>query len=140
MTMSAIISRTNDCVINVLDLNPTDHLPDDVYAIASDAAKIGDKYDQATGTFSAPPAPPPVSQVPQEVSAAQAKVALHNAGLLDAIQTYVDASTDPTLKIAWASASAFRRDGLLVTQLAPQFNLDAAALDALFTAAGAIQL
>jgi hypothetical protein len=85
-----------------------------------------------------PPAP-----VPQTVSMAQARLALIGAGLFSTIDAGLKALPEPqrtTALTAWEYAPTVSRNGALVTTLAGQFGLTEAQLDALFTAAAAIEL
>jgi hypothetical protein len=85
----------------------------------------------------------PVSLVPQTVSMAQARLALIGAGLFSAIDAGLKALPEPqrtTALTAWEYAPTVSRNGALVTTLAGQFGLTEAQLDALFTAAAAIEL
>lgn len=84
--------------------------------------------------------PPPV---PQTVSMAQARLALIGAGLFSAIDAGLKALPEPqrtTALTAWEYAPTVSRSGSLVNTLAGQFGLTDAQLDALFTAAAAIEL
>jgi hypothetical protein len=84
--------------------------------------------------------PPPV---PQTVSMAQARLALIGAGLFTAIDAGLKALPEPqrtTALTAWEYAPNVSRNGALVTTLGSQFGLTEAQLDALFTAAAAIEL
>lgn len=82
------------------------------------------------------PAPP---SVPQSVTRAQAKIALHRIGKLVPIQSYIDASEDVELKLWWNEASEFRRDNQYVNNLAPAFSMTQEDLDDVFrTAAGIV--
>jgi hypothetical protein len=85
----------------------------------------------------------PVSVVPQTVSMAQARLALIGAGLFSTIDAGLKALPEPqrtTALTAWEYAPTVSRNGALVTTLAGQFGLTEAQLDALFTAAAAIEL
>jgi hypothetical protein len=84
--------------------------------------------------------PPPV---PQSVSMAQARQALMDAGLFDAIDGGLNALPDgPTKRKAltfWEYSPTVSRNGELVTMLAAQFGLKDEQLDALFLAAAEIK-
>lgn len=88
-----------------------------------------------------PPAPEPnASSVPQVVSAFQAKAALMQAGLYDAINAALTAPDAPALaKLAWETARDFERGSPTVAGIGAQFGLDDAQLDALFIAAAQIK-
>jgi hypothetical protein len=84
--------------------------------------------------------PPPI---PQSVSMAQARQALMDAGLFDAIDNGLNALPDgPTKRKAltfWEYSPTVSRNGELVTMLAAQFGLNDEQLDALFLAATEIK-
>lgn len=73
------------------------------------------------------------------VSMRQARLALLNAGLLDQVNTTIDAIQDPAEKeaasIAWEYAAEIRRLDPWVVRLGSALGLDDGALDALFTSA-----
>ena len=87
-----------------------------------------------------PPAPEPnASAVPQVVSAFQAKAALMQAGLYDAINAALTSADAPPLaKLAWETAREFERGSPTVAGIGAQFGLSDAQLDALFAAASQI--
>lgn len=75
-----------------------------------------------------------------EVSRFQARVALHNFGLFDAVDKALSAPDAPFLaKEAWASASVFKRLSPTVTAMAGILGLTDEQLDELFRAALEIQ-
>ena len=81
----------------------------------------------------AQPAPEPA--VSFAVTQRQARLALHAAGLLGAVQAAIDAMQEPDrteAQIAWDYASEVRRDDPLVQSLAPALGLTPEQLDALF--------
>ena len=76
--------------------------------------------------------------VPAEVTMRQARLALHAAGKLTAVNAAINALPDPTKTAAlieWEYSSTVRRDSRFVALLGPALGLDAAGLDALFIAA-----
>jgi hypothetical protein len=82
------------------------------------------------------PAPPII--VPTEVTMRQARLALHAAGKLVAVNAAIAALPDPpktAALIEWEYSSTVRRDSQFVAMLGPALGLDAAGLDALFIAA-----
>jgi len=84
---------------------------------------------------------PPVDGVPQVVTRAQAKAALAQAGLLDAVQTIMDDPETPILyRIAWNDAQEFRRTSPTLAALAVLMSLSEQDLDNLFTVAAGIEL
>jgi len=69
----------------------------------------------------------------------QAKAALHNAGLLDAVTALInDTTTDPLVVLAWNNVTEFRRTSAMIVSLAAKLNLSDTQLDDLFTAAAKI--
>lgn len=82
--------------------------------------------------------PPEPTAVPQEVTMRQARLALHAAGKLTAVNAAISALPDPpktAALIEWEYSSTVRRDSQFVAMLGPALGLDSAALDALFVAA-----
>ena len=82
------------------------------------------------------PASPPI--IPQEVTMRQARLALHAAGKLAAVNAAINALPDPpktAALIEWEYSSTVRRDSQFVALLGPALGLDTAGLDALFIAA-----
>ena len=80
----------------------------------------------------------PRVEVPQEVTMRQARLALHAAGKLAAVNAAINALPDPPRSAAlieWEYSSTVRRDSQFVSMLGPALDLDAAGLDALFIAA-----
>lgn len=76
--------------------------------------------------------------VPIEVTMRQARLALHAAGKLAAVNAAIAALPEPpktAALIEWEYSSMVRRDSQFVSMLGPALGLDAAALDALFVAA-----
>lgn len=69
--------------------------------------------------------------VPQVVTRRQAKLALLDAGVLDAAEAAI-AAGDAEAKINWNDALEFRRDNPLVLAIGAALSLDAAAIDDLF--------
>lgn len=86
--------------------------------------------NMATGEWSAPTLP-----VPQAVGRAQAKIWLHRAGKLTAVQTYIDGANDAELSLWWDEATTFERQNPHILALAAGFDID---LDTAFREAAAI--
>lgn len=81
-----------------------------------------------------PPEPgPPV--VPASVTRAQALVALHEAGLLPAVEAAVEAHSYEVLRIWWRNALSFERANPYLNALAGELELTDADIDGLFIAA-----
>lgn len=81
--------------------------------------------------------------VPQTVTMAQARIALQSAGKLASIQAGLEALPEPQRSVAltaWEYAPTVSRSGSLVNTLSGQFGMSEEELDALFVAAGAIEL
>lgn len=94
-----------------------------------------------TGTEEAPVwarIPPPVEErrAAMVCSRMQARIALHQAGLLAGVEAAV-AQADPVAQIAWADATEFRRDSPTIAALAAALEppLTDEQLDTLFEAA-----
>ena len=82
--------------------------------------------------------PAVVVPAPAEVTMRQARLALHAAGKLAAVNAAINALPDPpktAALIEWEYSNAVRRDSQFVALLGPALGLDAAGLDALFIAA-----
>ena len=76
----------------------------------------------------------PVATVPTLVTPAQAKVALYNAGMLDAVEAAIATSYRP-IRIYWDSASVFDRNHPYILGIGALLGLSDAQMDALFLAA-----
>lgn len=75
--------------------------------------------------------------IPQEVTRFQAKAALLNAGLLDAV-TAAMAKADAITQLAWVEAVSFKRQSPMVLTMAKALSITDSTLDGLFTAAAQI--
>jgi hypothetical protein len=91
----------------------------------------------AEGNTPNPYVPPP-APVPDAVTPFQAKAALLNAGLLDAVLAAIAAAPRIT-QLAWAEATEFRRTSPTVLMLAASLGLTSTQLDDLFKAAKEIE-
>lgn len=101
---------------------------------------ITEQIGGATVMRLAKPAPMP-APVPT-VTRRQALRALHDAGLLGAIETAIGnlpPEQQALARIDWDNAQEFRRDFPLLAQLAGAIGLTSAQIDSLFAAAAAIQ-
>lgn len=81
---------------------------------------------------STPVLPP---QVPSRVTMRQARLALHDAGLLTVVESAIDAMPEPpktTARIEWDYASEVHRASAFVALLSAALELDEQALDNLF--------
>jgi hypothetical protein len=116
-----------------------ERFPAEVAATIVDAPPgVAEWWAYAGGAFSAPAAPV-ASAVPSSISPAQARIALHNAGLLDRVEAAVSAA-DIVTQIAWAQATSIERDSPTVAALSAALGLTDAQIDDLFTAAAAIRV
>jgi len=87
------------------------------------------------------PEPDPGPGVPQEVTMRQARLALLNAGLLDAAQGVIDALPMPqrrAAQIEWEYALSVRRDHPLIAVMIAQGLATEAEVDGLFMAAAGL--
>lgn len=110
---------------------------DEAIALAPDQA-CAPGYAYAAGVFT-PPAPAVV--VPAAVTMRQARRALLAAGLLSAVETAIDALSEPersAARIEWEYSSEVQRHNGFVAQLAPALGLSDAQLDALFVSAATL--
>ena len=105
--------------------------PDGGTLIASDTANVGDTYDGTTFT----PGPPPAPVVPATVTAAQLRLALANANLLNAVNAAVAAASQES-QTYWGYAKGFDRTNPLVTQIGAAIGQTSAQMDAVFIQAG----
>ena len=86
-----------------------------------------------------PNAPTPGPSIPQSVTAFQAKAALLDAGLLDAVEAMMASPDTPRIvKLAWSEALTFERQSPTVQSLGSALGLDDAALDSLFVHASGL--
>ena len=105
-------------------------------AVLSATAGPGDAY--SGGNFTRPE---PEVVVPAEVTMRQARLALLGAGLLDDVESAINAMSDPAkaaARIEWDYSNTLRRDHPLVATLGAGLGLTGGQLDDLFIAAGAL--
>lgn len=76
--------------------------------------------------------------VPYSVTPFQAKAALFAAGLLPAVEAAI-AAAPKIAQLAYSDATEFTRDSPTIAELSAQLGLTSAQIDALFTAAAAIE-
>jgi hypothetical protein len=77
--------------------------------------------------------------VPETVSSAQARVALHTAGLLEPIEAIIAAPETPVpVRIFWEYETVFWRESPAINQLAGVAGITQEQLDELFRAAALI--
>lgn len=78
--------------------------------------------------------------VPDQVTAYQAKAALHLAGHYASVQAIMaDPDTDPLAVIAWENASNFGRVSPFIASIGPVLGLSESDIDQLFQDAAAIE-
>lgn len=90
----------------------------------------------AQGGFEAPLVQP--APIPAEVTVFQGCAALQQAGILDEVEAYFAATTDPFEKLVWQKMTAFRRDSPLMANVGAMFGLTDAQIDDLFRFAATI--
>ena len=73
------------------------------------------------------------------ISPVQAKIALHRAGLLTAVESMI-AAADIETQLAWSEATSFNRNSPILTSMAAALGLSETQLDNLFTTALTIQV
>lgn len=74
------------------------------------------------------------------VSRFQGRAALHQAGLLEQVNTLInDPETDPLTAMAWEDATEFQRNSVTLVFLADQLGLSDTQVDDLFRQAATIQ-
>lgn len=84
--------------------------------------------------------PTPVVVIPQEVTRYQARAALYQSGLLEAVEVEIaKPETDMMLKLAWQDALTFKRNSSFVTGMAAILELSEEQLDQLFILAEGIE-
>jgi len=81
---------------------------------------------------------PPPPQIPTQVTAYQAKMALLNANLYQTVESLVISSQDQALKIAWNNANMFDRQSPFITSIGNELNLSNDQIDDLFISASKI--
>lgn len=128
---AAIVS--GGVVRNVIEVTSLSFLPGLVEI--TDGFGIGDLWDGVK--FSKPPAPDPVPVIPASITMRQARLALLDAGLLDDVETAMQAAPRAD-QITWEFASAVERASPLVQNMAAALSLSEADLDQLFITAAAL--
>ena len=83
------------------------------------------------------PAEVPEPAIPSTVNMYQARIALHQAGLLATVQAGIGQMSQEA-QIKWEFAPTVRREDALTAAMATALNLSDAQLDGLFTTAAAI--
>lgn len=118
----------NNIVINRIIVDSLGVLPN---LVAGENAVIGAQYDPQTGEFT-----PPQQQtiVPAEVTRRQAVLALYDAGMLSAVESWV-ASVGGELEIYWKHSLVFRRNHAFVEAARIELGLTHQQMDGLFISA-----
>lgn len=82
---------------------------------------------------------PDAPVVPQSVTPYQARMALHNAGMLPAVEALMaHPETDQAARLAWEYATVVERHSPFIAVLSPALGLSDQQIDNLFIAAAAI--
>jgi len=112
------------------------------YTIPADESKIN-YLAEITGGIVIPESEVIVNEyieVPVYVERYQARVALHNAGLLEQVESIMaDESTDIVAREAWNGSSVIRRDSVTVASFIEVLGLTSEQADNLFIAASRIE-
>ena len=81
-----------------------------------------------------------VISIPQEVTKFQAKVALYQAGMLEAVEAEISKpETQMEMKLAWQDAQTFKRTSSFVNGMASLLGLTDQQVDDLFVLAAGIE-
>lgn len=81
-----------------------------------------------------------VISIPQEVTKFQAKVALYQSGLLEAVEAEISKpETQMEMKLAWQDAQTFKRTSSFVIGMASLLGLTEQQLDDLFILAASVE-
>lgn len=111
------------------------------WVVCSDNVGPGFVVNASRTTFTAPPPPAPPSPVPAKITMRQARLALFTAGLLNAVNTTINALPSPAKDkalIEWEYSNDVLRHNGFVEQLAPALGLTDAQIDALFITGAAL--
>jgi hypothetical protein len=95
------------------------------------AAAMAGEFGPVAEYVPPPPTPPPV---PAVISRRQARLALLNAGLLDAVEAAI-ANAPPAVRITYEDATEWWRDDPLIAELARALGLSESQVDELFVKA-----
>lgn len=126
---------TNAIVSNSSRLPFTCKLPDGSFVDFSAVGQISPSADNPKYRVDEiPDPPPPPPQVPAQVTALQARLALIQVGLLSQVEAAVAQASDE-IKVYWEYSTIVRRDSSFIAAMAPALGLNEAALDNLFVLA-----
>lgn len=118
----------NGIVVNTIEVENLEVIPG---LISAETGMIGDRYEN--GNFiSDVVALDVVKVVPQKVTMRQAKLALHQQGLLATVDATIAGGSDEILKIEWEYATEVDRDWDRLNTLVNALGLTAEAVDDLF--------
>lgn len=135
---AAEAERTKAGGMQTVTLQSTSYHPTQLELIHADCATHGVTIEgddaQAVANWVADYVPPPARvPVPQVLTARQAKLVLHAAGLLDDVDAAV-AAADKATQIEWEYATEIRRDWPTLVAMADALGMTDAQLDDLFVA------
>lgn len=136
---NTIINAGVETVVTILPLsdvpgfNP-EYPPQENTYVVDDNVRVG--WIKSGGIF----IEPSVSHlhVPQSVSRAQFMLGLLQLGLLDQVESLIDASNDRVLQINWRDRLTFDRTNPMVIQMAELLNKSNEDIDALFVLANTL--
>ena len=117
----------------VIQIQPNNELG---FMEVADDIVCGMLYDNATGTFSNPPAQP--APIPTQVTMRQARLALLQSGLLQTVTNAIANGTDEAMKIEWEYATEVDRDWPSLVTLASSLGMTDSDLDNLFVLAASL--
>lgn len=132
--MRAAIINNDNIVINIISADA--EYAQSIGAVMSDTANLGDIY--VDGVFT----PKPVKlEIPQVVTMRQARLALLQAGSLNAVNTAIAGMTGAigeAARIEWEFSSEVKRNQPLVIALTPTLGFTSQQLDDLFILAATL--
>ena len=129
---AAIVSACGCSVVSVSIGNPADSNTWKVqYGVSATAVQVSAGNAVVAG-FN-----PNATAVPYKIDAMQAKVALSRAGLLTAVQNWINTQSAED-QLVWNTAPAFRRDSALIAAGMAALGITSAQMDQLFISAAAI--
>ena len=138
--MARYVIHSNGLVTNVVQASiswAAANAPD--ADVVDDSVFVGVGFTRVSEGVYTPPADS--APVPLRVTMRQARLALHGAGKLAAVDAAIDAMPEPqksAARIEWEYAAEVRRDNDFVAGLAPALGMTDAQVDALFVAAAAL--
>ena len=138
--MARYVIHSNGLVTNVVQASiswAAANAPD--ADVVDDSVFVGVGFTRVSEGVYTPPADS--APVPLRVTMRQARLALHGAGKLAAVESAIDALSEPAktaARIEWEYSSEVQRHNGFVAQLAPALGLSDAQLDALFVSAAAL--